>query len=123
MTSILWLITTFACTTGASYPADFAKAICETAYQCLNNDDIETLLGYDDVEECKTEWTTDLMNSSEYEAWEEGDMSFDRESANLCLEEITEVKNDSDCNGSMNWFDFIKDVQSNSCDDVYYTKE
>jgi hypothetical protein len=123
MSSLLFLFATVACTTGANYPEQFASAYCETAYKCMNNSDIETFTGYDDVEDCKLDWTAEMMNTSDYEAWEEGDMAFDREKANACLTEITEVQQDSDCDGSMNVFDFFNDTQSGACDDVYYTKE
>lgn len=123
MSSLILFLSTLACTTGANYPENYATAICETAYKCMNNSDIETFTGYDDVVDCKQEWTSDLMNTSDYEAWEEGDMAFDREKANICLTEITEVQQDSDCDGEMNFFDFVSDTSSDACDEVYVTKE
>ena len=47
-------------------------------------------------------------------------MAFDREKANICLTGITEVQQDSDCDGEMTFI--VSDTSSDACDEVT-TKE
>lgn len=108
-----------ACTTGGNYPEQYAKALCETTYACLDDDDIETVSGYDDMDECIVELTSEIRSSDVYDEWEEGARSFNKEAASGCITEIEEVQQDSDCDGSMSAWTFFTDIQSDDCDDVF----
>lgn len=123
MFSMIFMILGLGCTTGENFPADYADAICTTAYKCMNNSDIETYTSYDDIEDCLADWMDNMTNTSDYEAWEEGELAFNKDMAKECLTEITEVQQDSDCDGSMNVLEFFSDIQSDSCSDVYHSEE
>lgn len=114
---LLFLLT--ACTTGGNYPDQYAKALCETTYACLDNDDIEMVSGYDDMEECIFEIGVDVRTSDSYAEYDAGARSFDKEAAQACLDEITEVQEDADCDGSMNAWTFFTDIQSDACSEVF----
>lgn len=117
---LLFLLT--GCITGGNYPDQYAKALCETTYACLDNDDIEMVSGYDDMEECIFEVGVDVRATDTYAEYDAGARSFDQEAAQLCLNEITEVQEDADCDGSMNSLRFISDmleIQSDACREIF----
>ena len=112
-----------ACTTGENYPTKYSTSLCETMYACIDNDTIETFLNYDDVEECKSEQESDFRETTTYDSYEEGDLTFNKEAADSCLEEINEVQSDSDCDGEMDVFSFLADMSSDDCTEVYQEAE
>ncbi len=112
-----------ACTTGGNYPDQYATVLCETTYACLDNDDVEMVTGYDDENECILELTTEMKTSDVYAEWDSGARSFNKEAAKACLEEIEEVQNDADCDGSMSAWTFFTDIQSDACNEVFPTVE
>ena len=109
----------FACTTGSSYPSKLASATCKTSYRCIDNDIIEDFLGYEDIDECITEVEADYRQSDVYNDWENGNKDFNKENAELCLSEILDVQNDSDCDGDMDVFSFFFDISAEECSKVY----
>lgn len=119
------LVTPFfiACTTGGNYPDQYAAALCETSYTCLDNDDIEMVSGYDNQDECISDISAEIRSSTMYDEFEEGSRSFNKDAAVACITEINEVQEDSDCDGSMNAWTFFTDIQSDACDDVFPTVE
>jgi len=106
------------CLTGDSYPKSYAQAYCSSLFECVDEDQIDLLLGYDDAAECREEIEEDRRASSEFQSWQEGDCGFDSEAAASCQEELTDVINDSDC-GSMNWLEWVIDGASTECAEVY----
>ena len=109
----------FGCTTGSNYPTKYANAICETQYKCLDEGDVEMVMGYDNQEECITEWIDVMTSADDYEGWQLGNNDFNREAADLCIGEVVEVQSDSDCDGSMNAWTFVNDIASDACSEVY----
>ena len=112
-----------ACTTGDNYPNKYSTSFCETMYTCIDNDLIEAIYGYDNVEECTLKQESDFRETSVYDSYEEGDLVFNQEAANACLAEIIEVQSDSDCDGEMDGFSFAADISSEDCDNVYQEAE
>ena len=108
-----------ACTTGNNYPTKFANAVCDSMFACMDDENIELFTSYDNIEECKIEEEEKLRNSSAFDSFEEGDLVFNKENAEKCLTEITEVQQDSDCNGDMNIVSFLADAANEDCADVY----
>ena len=97
--------------------------MCETTYACLDEGDIEVVTGYDDIDECIVELTSEIRSSDVYDEWEEGTRTFNKEAASGCITEIEEVQQDSDCDGSMSAWTFFTDIQSDDCDDVFPTAD
>ena len=120
---LLTILFLSACTTGGNYPDQYATTLCETTYTCLDNDDVEMVTGYDDMDECILELTTELKSNNVYTEWESGSRAFNKDAAEACLEEIKEVQNDADCNGSMSALTFFSDIQSDACNEVFPTVE
>lgn len=116
---VFGLLNLMGCLNGESYPEKFAISICETAYMCLDNGDIERFTQYDGVEDCIADWQDAILDSAGYEAWQEGDAIFNKENAKLCLAEINEVQVDPECDGSMNALSFFQDIQTEACDSIY----
>ena len=110
-----------ACTTGNNYPQQYAKAFCNSLFSCVDMDDSlnEILYPYDNKEECLFEVEKSKRESSTFDAFEEGDVPFNSESADLCLTEIEEVVSDSDCDGNMDALSFSIDISNDECDNVY----
>ena len=108
-----------ACTTGNNYPQQYAKSFCKSAFTCMDNETIEFLYSYDSEEDCLLDQEKVMRDSSDFDAFEEGDLGFNKEAANLCLTEIEEVVSDSDCDGNMDFFSFLADASSDECDEVY----
>jgi len=106
------------CLTGESYPKSYAQSYCWSLFECVDNDEIDFWLGYDDVSDCREEIEDDLRDSSAYESWRQGDCGFDSEAAASCQEEVADIVNDSSC-GSMNWLEWSFDGASNDCAEVY----
>ena len=107
------------CTTGNNYPTKYANTVCESMFACIDDDSIEAFTNYDDVEECKADQEEAIRDSSTFDAFEEGDADFNGEAAEKCLTEISEVQNDSDCDGNMNIISYLADASSEDCGDVY----
>ena len=116
---VFGIINLMGCINGENYPEKFAISICETAYQCIDNGDIESFTQYDNVEDCIVDFQTGIQDSADYEAWQEGDATFNKENAQICLDEINEVQVDPECNGSMNVFSFFQDIQNDACGKIY----
>ena len=108
-----------ACTTGNSYPAQYANAYCSSLYKCVDADSVEFIYNYDDVAECKEKEEENIRSSSTFDSFEEGDLEFNSEAAEECLSEMTEVQSDSDCTGNMDIISFFADSISNQCSKVY----
>ena len=107
------------CTTGNNYPQKYADTICSSAFECLSADEIDLFLGYDNIEECKESEEKTMRESSNFDSFEEGDVAFNKEAAEQCLMEISEVREDSDCNGSMNIVSWGIDIANDACFDIY----
>ena len=107
------------CTTGNNYPKKYADTICSSAFECLNEDEIDLFLGYDDIEECKESEERTMRESGNFDAFEEGDVEFNQEAAEQCLMEISEVREDADCNGNMNIIKWGVDIANEACFDIY----
>ncbi|MEC7988021.1 MAG: hypothetical protein VX278_22830 [Myxococcota bacterium] len=109
------------CTTGNSFPSQYANAYCSSIFSCVNTDsaEFEFLYQYDNVAECKEEEESNYRSSSLYDSYEEGDLTFNKESAEECLSEMNEVRSDSDCDGDMNILTFFSDALSEECANVY----
>ena len=60
-----------------------------------------------------------FRSSSLYDSYEEGDLIFNDEAAQECLSEMTEVRQDSDCDGDMNILTYFNDAISSECSNVY----
>ena len=108
-----------ACTTGTNYPQKHAQTICSALFECVDEDAIDLFLSYDNIEECEASEEQIIRNSGDFDAYEEGDAEFNKEAAEQCLNEILEVRADSDCNGNMNIVNWGIDIASSSCDKVY----
>jgi hypothetical protein len=108
-----------ACTTGNTYPKQHAKAFCKSAFTCMDNESIEFFYSYDSEEDCLIDQEKLLRESSGFDAFEEGDLAFNNNAANLCLTEMEEVLSDSDCDGEMDLLSFLADASSDDCSDVY----
>ena len=78
-----------ACTTGNSYPAQYANAYCSSLYQCVDSDSIEFVYSYDNVSECKEEEEKNIRNSSYFDSFEEGDIAFNKEAADRVRRALT----------------------------------
>lgn len=109
----------FGCVTAKNYPEHFAENACKTMFTCVDNDDIDTFLQYDNEEECVADILKEGESSSVYTDWEAGDKEFNKENAESCLTEISDVQDDADCDGSMNALSFMIDVYSEDCQEVY----
>jgi len=107
------------CTTGNNYPTKYANTVCDSMFTCIDNESIETFTGYDDIDECKEKEEENYRESSIFDSFEEGDVEFNAEAADRCLNEIAEVKNDSDCDGEMNIISYLADAASEDCAEVY----
>jgi hypothetical protein len=107
------------CTTGNNLPTALAETTCSSLFTCVDNSLIETFLNYDNEEECFSEMEKDFRDSDEFKDFEKGDKEFNRESAQACLDEIEEVKDDPDCDGEMNPLVYLQDISSEDCDEIY----
>ena len=119
--SLLSAIFLSACVTGNNYPDQYAKTFCETTFQCLDNQDIATFTGYDTIEECILDISTNAKDSDTYKDWQAGNMVFNKDNAELCLNELVQVQEKSTCDGSMNVLTYAGDIQNDACADVYQT--
>ncbi len=106
------------CLNGGSYPQTYARAACASLFECVNNDEIDTWLNYDDVDDCESDVQSSIEDSADYDAWEEGDLEFNVDNADACIDEAAEIRNDSDC-GSMNALTFLVDASTEECGEVY----
>ena len=116
---LLILVVLSGCLSGTSYPKTFATTYCASMYVCVDEGEIETWLNYDDEADCRTNLQEDIEGSAAYDAFEEGDRTFDVDAANACLEEASQVRDDADCTGSMNILQFGLDAATEECEDVY----
>jgi len=106
------------CLTGDSYPDQWSRAACGSLYACVDEDQIEDWLGYDDEGECVEENAEDIRQSTAYDEYEEGDREFNSDNASECIDEAAEVRNDSDC-GDMNVLTYFLDISTEECTEVY----
>lgn len=107
------------CLNGDNYPKNYASAYCASLFACVaDEDEIEFWLTYDDEQECADEVQQDLVNGSVYDAYEEGDRTFDEDAAEACIEEVDQIRDDSSC-GSMNLAEWLVDASTEECGDVY----
>lgn len=107
------------CLTGNNYPSQLANATCKTGYTCLDQDQIEDNLGYNNIEDCISELESEVRSSESFKAYESGSNDFNKDNAELCLSEVNDVQNDSDCNGNMNILSFFIDIAAEECTQVY----
>jgi hypothetical protein len=107
------------CLTGNSYPAERARTLCDSLFTCVDPDEVEFWTRYDSVEECVAEERDLFEDSAGYESFLDGDCPFDADKAKRCLEEISEVKSDSDCDGNMSFLVFVIDIADDDCAEVY----
>ena len=109
------------CTTGDNFPSKYANAYCSSLFSCVDTESVEFefLYKYDDVSECKEEEESNFRSSSLFDSYEEGDLAFNEEAAKECLEEMNEVRQDSDCDGDMNILTYYNDAISSECANVY----
>ena len=124
LTSVLYaevfmLFLLFGCLTGNNYPTQLANAACKTGYACLDPDQIEDFLGYENIEECISKTESDTRSSDSFKDFEAGSKDFNKENAELCLSEVLEVQQDSDCDGEMDVFSFFGDIYTEECFNVY----
>ena len=107
------------CITADNFPERFADAVCLSIFECIDSGSIQLFTGYDNLDECQEQWERDFLNGDDYDSWEENDAVFNQANAKSCLTEISEVREDSSCNGNMDIITFITDVSSDDCDSVY----
>jgi hypothetical protein len=111
------------CLSGGGYPDSYASAYCTTVFSCFEQDSVDDGTGWDNAADCKEKIAEDLRQTSTYDAWEEGELSFNSEAASACIEEIREFQDDSDCDGrDLDLFSyalFVLDVTHEDCDSVY----
>ena len=107
------------CLSGSSYPKQLATNTCQTAFKCVSQDEIEDYFGYNDVNDCISDIEDSVQKDSSYKDWKSGDNDFNKENAEACLSEITDVGDDSDCDGSMSIFSFLLDITTSECSQVY----
>ena len=113
------LLFLFACVTGNNYPSKYAAEACDALYTCVDSNDIEDYLGYNDQADCADTLTSEGTDSDDYKDYSAGNLEFNKENADDCLSELVNVKEDSGCNGSMSVIDFALDAYAESCGDVY----
>jgi len=107
------------CVSGGSYPTQRARTYCDSLFSCVDEAEIEFWTRYDDIQECVDEQADSFEDSADYQRFIDGECEFDAESADACLEEISEVKNDNDCDGNMSFLAFSFDSIDQNCGDVY----
>ncbi len=107
------------CLTGSNYPDRYADAFCTALYTCVPADDIETWTGYDDASECRADVADSVRESKVYDDWEEGKCTFDKEAAQACIDEASQVMDDPDCDGEMDVLSFTFDALDDVCNGVY----
>ena len=107
------------CLSGGSYPSQRARVYCDSLFACVDENEIEFWTSYDDVDECVDEQTDVFEDSSGYQSFRDGDCPFNSDNAGSCLEEISEVRNDSDCDGNMGFLTFSLDAADQDCAEVY----
>ena len=107
------------CVNGDNYPTVLAREYCRSLYACVEDEDsIETWTTYDDEAECREERTAAIEDGAVYDQYEEGDRDFDSDAANACIDEVAQIRDDSDC-GSMDVPGFLFDSLTEECDEVY----
>ena len=107
------------CLTGNNYPSQIANSTCKTGYTCLDKDQIEDFLGYNNIDECISELESEVRSSDSFKDFESGSKDFNKENAEMCLSEVLDVQNDSDCNGNMDVFSFFVDIAAEACSSIY----
>jgi len=112
-------IFTVACTTGDNYPTKYATVTCETMYACIDNGLIESILSYDNQEDCIASTEEDVRESDDFSDFTDGNKDFQKDAAESCLGEIEEVQSESECDGDMNPITYIQDIASEDCSEVY----
>jgi len=117
--SLIALLFAVACSTGGSYPEDYATEFCRSAYACIGAEAVEAITLWDDEAECREETTDIVQNDPGFEGWEEGDCAFDAEAAVACIDEVAEIRVDSDCDGEMGYLAFLGDSLNEQCGQVY----
>ena len=110
-----------ACLTGNSYPGELASTYCVSLFGCLGDETAEALTNYDDVGECVDEETVNNEDSEGYRGFLRGECTFNSEAAQECLEEITEVRSEDACDGSMDVLSWFLDIgiEGDDCRGVY----
>ena len=117
--SLVMILAAGCSVTGNNYPERYASAFCASLFECMADDDeIEFIFGYDDEPECRERVASDIRNDSSYDAFEEGDRVYDPDAGEACLEEVAQLRQDSDC-GSMSWITFGIDALSEECFNVF----
>lgn len=104
---------------GGSFPDRYSKEFCSTMFTCMDEDEVELWFDYDDVTECRDEFSESIEDSQAYEGWEEGDCTYDPEAAKSCLQEVSEMTSDNDCDGDMSYLTFALDAMNDDCSEVY----
>jgi len=109
--------------TGNNYPATYARTACASVFLCVEDpNEIETWFGYDDEDECIEDQEEQVASSPAYDAYEEGDREFDADNANACLDEIDQIRDDSDC-GTMSLGAWLIDAAAEECSQVFVEPE
>lgn len=106
------------CLNGNSYPKNYAATYCGALFACVDESEIENWTNYDDEKECREELQEDLEGTSTYDAYEEGDRTFDSDAAQACIDEADQIRDDSDC-GTMSYLEFFVDSATDECGEVY----
>ncbi len=106
------------CLSGTSYPKTYASTYCAALFTCVDDTEIENWTNYDDEKDCRDDLQAEMEGTSVYDAFEEGDRSFDGDAADACITEADQVRDDADC-GSMNFIQFVLDAATEECEDVY----
>ena len=107
------------CLTGDNYPKQYAATYCASLFECVESlSDIDTFLGYDDEAECREKKQSDIEGTGWYDAYLEGDRTYDADNGEACVKEIDEIKKDPDC-GTMGLLDFGLDTIAEECDSVF----
>ena len=105
------------CLTGNSFPENYSSSYCNALFTCVSSDAIELI--YDTEEECDLEISSALKDSTTYDSFQEGDMTFNKDKANACIDEVEQMLSDDSCTGDMNIVEFALDSATSACDDVY----
>ncbi len=107
------------CVTGNTYPGERARIYCDALFSCVDDDEIEFWTGYDDRNECVDEEVDGFEDRSDYQSYLAGDCPFQSDEADRCLEEVSDVRQDPDCDGNMGFLAFAFDIADEDCDEVY----
>ena len=111
------------CLTGNSYPEQYADAYCESLFTCVPSNQIDLATSYDSVDECVSEVSEAIRESSVFDSFQEGDSTFNKENAESCINEAAQMLTDDSCDGELDIVSFSLDATESDCSDVYETKE